>query len=87
MKTLKKISLRSASEFLSDSELKRVLGGGGGIPCFPDGYEWDEFLEMYFEVCSARMPCNFLDIEGGTGDIIAGRCSKHCACVPDPFLY
>ena len=32
MKTLKKISLRSASEFLSDSDLKIVLGGYSNDP-------------------------------------------------------
>ena len=30
MKTLKKINLKSVSERLSNKELKRILGGGGG---------------------------------------------------------
>jgi len=66
-KVLKKISLRNASEFLQESELKKVLGGK------PDVCEGSQFC--------GTLPCMVMDYS--TGGWLDSRCSKDCECVAD----
>lgn len=74
-KVLKKISLKNASEILSDSQLKQVIGGyegtGPGSPCYSSSGS-----------CYGR--CVFVDTYGHPH---GGNCedvgSNICACVEE----
>ena len=69
MKQLKKISLSKVSGFLSDSEMKKVIGGGYGLNCNDvERCECDDHSAAWYQCAGASVgPWACTDIGKGGG--------------------